>query len=121
MTTVMTPLLRKSFSSPDEVRSLPRSKIEIVRLGDYTLMRVTFEPGWKWSECIKPTAGTDYCEVRHLGYLISGRMQLQMSDGRSETLQPGDVVAIPPGHDGWVIGNEPAVLLDFIGGETYGQ
>ena len=121
MATVVTRLLKRSISSPDEVRSLPKTRVEIFRLGEYTLMRATFEPGWKWSECLKPTAGTDWCEVGHIGYLISGRMQVVMRDGTREILEPGDFVDLPPGHDGWVLGSEPAVFLDFVGGKAYGR
>lgn len=121
MATVMTRLRKKNFDSPDEVRTLPKTRLEFCRLGDQTLMRATFEPGWKWSECVRPTAGTQWCEVPHLGYLMSGRIQLVLRDGTSEIIEPGDYVDMPPGHDGWVIGNEPVVFLDFIGSENYGK
>lgn len=111
----------KNMSSPDEVRTLPKSHIEVVKIGDLSLMRATFEPGWKWSKHIKPTAGADLCEYHHFGYLISGQMDIIMSDGSEATLRAGDVVDIPPGHDSWVVGNEPVVILDFLNAESYAK
>ncbi len=122
MTTAQTARLRrKSLNSPDEVRSLPHLRVEVVRIGGRSLMRATFEPGWKWSEHVKPTAGTTSCEVAHVGYLISGRLATRMNDGTQLVFEPGDFVDIPPGHDGWVEGDEPAVFLDFEGAEKYGK
>lgn len=122
MTTVpVKRLQKKSLRSPDEVRSLPHLRVEVVRIGERSLMRATFEPGWKWSEHVKPTVGTASCEVAHVGYLISGRLATRMNDGTQLVFEPGDFVDIPPGHDGWVEGDEPAVFLDFVGGETYGK
>ena len=122
MATVTTRRLqRKSLNSPDEVRSLPLVRVEVVRLGEHTLMRATFEPGWRWSEHVKPTVGTPSCEVAHVGYLISGHLATLMDDGTQIVFEPGDFADIPPGHDGWVVGDEPAVFLDFVGGETYAK
>lgn len=112
----------KKLSNPDEVRNLPKTKIEVVDLGNSTLiMRATFQPGWKWSECIKPTAGTESCQVPHINYVISGRMKIVMDDGLELEMGPGDAVEIPPGHDAWVIGSDPCVVLDFSGGRIYGK
>ena len=114
-------LEKKSFSAPDETRSLPRTKVEVVTFGDMTAMKTTFEPGWRWSEHVKPTARTASCEVPHLNYGISGRLHVRMDDGTESEIGPGDVQLLPPGHDAWVVGNEPFVGLDFQGGHLYGK
>jgi mannose-6-phosphate isomerase-like protein (cupin superfamily) len=111
----------KNMSNPDEIRTLPKTKGEIINIGEYTLMRGTFEPGWKWSECIKPAVGTQSCEVKHVLYVISGRMALKMNDGSEKEFGPGDFGVIPPGHDAWVVGNENCVSIDFTAGKTYGK
>jgi len=111
----------KNFNNPDEVRTLPKTKGEILNIGDQTLMRGTFEPGWRWSECVKPTVGTHSCEVYHILYVISGRMGLKMNDGTEKEFGPGDFGIIPPGHDAWVIGDEKCISLDFAAGKVYGK
>ena len=104
----------KSFDSPDEVRPFEgNGKADVVSVGGRHIGRGTFEPGWRWSDNVKPIAGTDTCQVSHLGYVLSGRMAVRMDDGSEGEIGPGDVVAIPPGHDAWVVGNEPCVLVDF--------
>ena len=105
-------LQRKNLRSPDEVRSLPRLRVEVVRIGERSLMRATFEPGWKWSEHVKPTVGTSSCEVAHVGYLISGRLATRMNDGTQLVFEPGDFVDIPPGHDGCIFRLKPAIDSD---------
>jgi len=113
--------IRKSFSNPDETRNIPKGKVEVLNLGDVQAMRATFQPGWKWSECVKPIAGTESCQVAHLGYQLSGRMRVKMDDGSEHELNAGDACMIPPGHDAWVIGNEPVIVLDFQGGGIYAK
>ena len=104
----------KSFDSPDEVRQFEgNGHADVVQVAGRTIGRGTFEPGWKWSENVKPIAGTDSCEVSHLGYVVSGRMRVVMDDGSDGEVGPGDVCAIPPGHDAEVVGEEPCVLVDF--------
>jgi hypothetical protein len=104
----------KSFDSPDEVRNFEgKGKADVVNVGGRVIGRGHFEPGWRWSENVKPIAGTDSCQVSHLGYVVSGRMKVQMDDGSEGEVGPGDVVAIPPGHDAEVVGDEPCVLVDF--------
>ncbi len=104
----------KSFESPDEVREFEgKGKADVVNVGGRAIGRGTFEPGWRWSENVKPIAGTDSCEVSHLGYVVSGRMRVEMDGGESGEVGPGDVVAIPPGHDAEVVGDEACVLVDF--------
>ena len=111
----------KSFGSPDETRRFDKGKMDVVKLGSVTAGRGTFEPGWKWSECVKPIAKTDSCQVSHVGYMISGRMKVVMDDGTEAEMGPGDAMVIPPGHDAWIVGDEPAVLLDFAGAEKYAK
>ena len=112
----------KKFDSPDEVREFEgNGRSEIVRIGGHTVGRGTFEPGWKWSANIKPIAGTDSCEVSHLGYVVSGRMKVFMDDGSENECGAGDVVAIPPGHDAETVGDEPCVVLDFGQLENYAK
>jgi hypothetical protein len=104
----------KSFDKPDETRPFEgRGRADVVMLMGRPVGRGTFEPGWRWSKNVKPIAGTDLCEVSHLGYCMTGRMRLTMSDGSEVDVVAGDVVAIPPGHDAEVVGNEACVLLDF--------
>jgi hypothetical protein len=104
----------KNFDSPDETRSFEgRGQAEILNIGGQVVGRATFEPGWKWSENVKPIAQTDSCQVSHLGYILSGRMQVRMDDGSETEVGPGDVMAIPPGHDAEVVGDEACVTLDF--------
>ena len=115
-------LEKKSFSSPDEVRPMSgKGQVEILNVGDGVVGKATFEPGWRWSEHVKPLAGTDSCQAAHLGYVVSGHQKVIMDDGTELDFGPGDVVAIPPGHDGEVVGDEPCVVLDFAGMEHYAK
>jgi hypothetical protein len=111
----------KNIEDADETRNLTKTKIEVVNIEDITLMRVTFQPGWKWSQCIKPTVGTDSCQVPHINYILSGQIKIIMDDGTEKNLGPGDIAVIEPGHDAQVIGQEPCVALDFLGGKMYGK
>lgn len=117
----MNSIQAKNMSNPDEIRSLPKTKVEVVKVGEHTVMRTTFEPGWKWSECVKPTAGTPSCQVHHVIYTISGKMIVRMDDGTQKEIGPGEIAIVPPGHDAWVIGNEPCIGIDFTGGASYGK
>jgi uncharacterized cupin superfamily protein len=104
----------KSFDKPDETRTFEgKGMADVVMLANRPVARGTFEPGWRWSTNVKPIAGTDMCEVSHLGYVLQGRMRITMTDGTEQELTPGEVVAIAPGHDAAVIGNENCVFLDF--------
>lgn len=104
----------KSFDSPDETRQFEgRGNAKMVQLAGHTVGLGTFEAGWKWSENVKPIAGTDSCQVAHFGYVLSGSMRVYMDDGSEVEINPGDVVAIPPGHDAEVPGPEPCVMVDF--------
>jgi len=117
----MAKLESKSLDQPDETRSVDKGNVQIVELDGATVMRTTFEPGWRWSESVKPKIGTDSCEVHHVGYVISGRMHIRMDDGQELEIGPGDVLQIPPGHDAWIVGDEPYVGLDFKGGAEYAK
>jgi hypothetical protein len=104
----------KNFDAPDETRPFEgKGHAAVLNIGGHTIGRGTFEPGWRWSSNVKPIAGTDSCQVSHLGYVQSGRMRVFMDDGTSGEVGPGDVFAIPPGHDAEVVGDEPCVMLDF--------
>jgi quercetin dioxygenase-like cupin family protein len=98
-----------------------KGRLEIVEVGAGTVGRATFEPGWKWSEHVKPIAGTDSCQVDHAGFVISGRMTVVMDDGSQEEFGPGDVMIAPPGHDAWTTGDEPCVVIDWAGGANYAK
>ncbi len=112
-------LASKSFGATDDVRTFDKGRMEVVTIGGATVGRATFEPGWKWSECVKPLAGTDSCQAPHTGYVVSGRMHVVMDDGDAREFGPGDAVVIPPGHDAWIVGDEPCVFLDFSGAAQY--
>lgn len=116
-------IVRKSLNSPDEVRKIEADmgQIELVNVDGGTVGRATFQPGWRWSEHVKPIAGTDSCQVAHVGYQVSGRMGVRLDDGEEQEFGPGDYVSIPPGHDGWVIGDEPAVMIDWQGMTDYAK
>lgn len=118
----MTHVAAKSLDNPDETRPFAdKGKMQVVHLGEITVGRGTFEPGWRWSEHVKPLAGTDSCQVQHLGYVLSGRMRVRMDDGTEVEVGPGDAVSIPPGHDAWTVGDEPCTLVDFGGVKGYAQ
>jgi hypothetical protein len=110
---------RNHISNPHETRSFPRGKMEIVKLENLVFGKATFEPGWKWSESLKPIVGTESCMVSHNGYCVSGRMHVKMDDGTEMDVGPGDVFVIGPGHDAWIVGNEPCVLFDVSGAAIY--
>jgi hypothetical protein len=93
----------------------------VVTVGGTTLGLATFEPGWRWSENVKPLVGTDSCEVTHIGYMLSGRLGNRMNDGTEMEFHEGDLVFIPPGHDGWTVGDEPAVFLQILGAADYAK
>jgi hypothetical protein len=103
----------KSFNTPDETRTLPKAKLEVVKFGDMAVIRMTCEPGWKWSEHVRPLAGTESCPGTHFSYIVSGHFRTVMDNGRIDDLGPGDVAITAPGHDAMVVGDEPCVLLDF--------
>lgn len=111
----------KDFGQPDEVRTFPKGKLELVKLGERSIGRFTLEPGWRWSECVKPTAGTDWCQGAHFQYHLSGRLHVILADGAEFEAGPGACVEIPPGHDAYVVGDEPFVAIDWQGAVNFGK
>jgi quercetin dioxygenase-like cupin family protein len=111
----------KSHSSPDEVRTPDKSRVEIVRLEGFSLGRFTFEPGWRWSQCIKPVVKTEACQLSHVGYAISGRLTVRLKDGTLKTISSGESYTIPPGHDAWVEGKERFVGIEVMSAEQYAK
>lgn len=109
----------KSFRQPDEVVRLPKMTAELVELGELTVSRTTSEPGWRWSEHVRPTVGGEWCQVRHVGVVLSGRLGITFPDGTEVVFGPDDVVEIPPGHDGHTIGDEPCVQIDWAGNRPF--
>jgi hypothetical protein len=109
----MTGLTVKSFDAPDEQRTPDKTKVEVVDLGSAKAARLTAQPGWRWAECIKPVVGGDSCQARHVGVIVSGKMHVAHNDGTESDLTPGSAYVIEPGHDAWVVGDEPAVAFEF--------
>jgi hypothetical protein len=103
----------RGFDAPDETRTPDKTKIDVVRMGGTTAARFAFEPGWKWSECIKPVVGTESCQVHHIGVVQSGRMHIAHEDGTEQEIAAGEAYVIEPGHDAWVVGDEPFVGFEF--------
>jgi class 3 adenylate cyclase len=114
-------LRKKSLSRPDDLRPVGRGRLELVELGDAAIGRVTYEPGWRWSEDVRPIVGTELCEVHHVGYVISGHLRTEMRDGSTLDTLAGDIFELPGGHDAWVVGDEPWVSIDWTGRRFYGQ
>ena len=117
----MAKMVKKNFEVPEETRPIDKGKVEVVALGEMKVMRTILEPGWRWSQCVKPLVGTESCQVGHLVHVLSGRMAVRMDDGSQAEFGPGDVGLIPPGHDAWVVGSEPCVSVDFQGGAAYAK
>ena len=109
----------KSFGQAEETREFPNGRAEIITVGGAEVGRMTFEPGWRWANDVKPIAGTDSCEAPHFQYHVSGRLAIRMDDGREIVAGPGDVTSLPSGHDAWVLGDEPVVVVDFYGASNY--
>ncbi len=113
MTTALA--VKKSINTPDEVREIENCTIEMLELGEVVFGRMTARPGWSWSSSVKPIAQTDTCEFGHCMYVQSGSLHIKMDDGSELDVTAGDVVVIAPGHDAWVVGDEPCVMIDFGG------
>lgn len=114
----MAPIEFSDFSTPDEVRQPERTNIELVKIAGGEIGRTTLQPGWTWSECIKPVAGTDMCEVEHVGYTVSGTLHVDHRDGSAVDLVAGSVYRIAPGHEAYVVGDEPVVVVEFQGASS---
>ena len=119
----MSGIAKKSFSSPDETRTPAKTTVEVVDLGPVKAGRFTMQPGWRWSECIKPVAGTDSCQARHIGAVVAGQLHVKHEDGTEFDLTPGDAYLIEPGHDAWVVGDGPFQGFEFESktAETYAR
>jgi Cupin len=113
-------LMTKNLDTPDEKRSFAHGDLQAVSLGGVTFSRAEFRPGWRWSQDVKPLVGTDSCQGTHLAVVISGRFHVRMDDGRERDLGPGDAHVVGPGHDAWVVGDEPCVIVDFAGSGQQG-
>ena len=111
----------KNFDSPDETRRPDKTRVDIVRVGGNEVGRFTFQPGWKWSECIKPVVGTESCQNDHVGYIASGTLHVVHDDGTEVDTSPGTAYRIAPGHDAWVVGNEPVVAYEFKSAGEYAK
>lgn len=111
----------RDFKSPDETRTPAKTVIELVNLAGGQIGRYTFQPGWRWSECIKPVANTETCQTRHVGYAVSGTLHIKHSDGTETDVRAGDVYHIEPGHDAWNAGTEPAIFVEFQGAAQYAK
>jgi hypothetical protein len=111
----------KSHDSPDEVRSPDKTRVEVVTLEGYTIGRFNFQPGWRWSECIKPVVKTDLCQLSHVGHAVSGRIRVRLQDGSEKTISAGESYTIPPGHDAWVEGDAPFVGIEVLSADIYAK
>ena len=117
----MVTIQKKNIESPEEKRTFPKGNVKLVKLEGVTFGLATFEPGWKWSEHVKPIAKTESCQASHTAYQLSGKLHVVMDDGKEFDFGPGDVGVIPPGHDAWVVGSEPVVTLDITGMVDYAK
>lgn len=120
-TAEMTRAELKNFGTPDEVREFPKGRLELIKVGGATVGRCTFQPGWRWSTSVQPIAKTRSCEAAHFQYHVAGVLHIRMDDGTELDCKPGDVSLLPSGHDAWVVGNEPVVLVDFQGMVEYAK
>ena len=112
---------QKAFDEPDETRTFERGRVDLLNIGGSEIGRLTLEPGWRWSEHVKPIAGTDLCEAPHFQYHVAGTLHVVMADGSEFDARPGDVTALPHGHDAWVVGDEPVVVVDWWGASNYAK
>ena len=112
---------KKSLNSPDETRTFDKGKLDLTKIGDTSIGRIYLEPGWSWEKCMKPIAKTQSCEASHTQYVVSGRMRVKMNDGSEEEYGPGDVLYIPPGHNTWVVGNEPYTGIEIATMDNYAK
>jgi hypothetical protein len=111
----------RSFSQADEIREFPNGRAEILKVGGGDVGRLVFEAGWRWSNDLKPIAKTESCEAPHFQYHVSGKLAIVMDDGTEFVAEPGDVTSLPSGHDAWVVGDEPVVVVDWFGASNYAK
>lgn len=112
---------RKDFNASDETRTFEKGKVDLINIGGGVVGRLTLEPGWRWSLHVKPVAKTEWCEAPHFQYHLTGRLGIKMQDGTELEAGPGEVTALPQGHDAWVVGNKPVVLIDWHGASNYAK
>ncbi|WP_308467559.1 cupin domain-containing protein [Rathayibacter soli] len=117
----MSTVEQENFGFPTQTRTFPHGKAEILEMENGTIGRLTLEPGWRWSNDVKPIAGTASCEAPHFQYHVSGQLAIHMDDGRELLAGPGDVTSLPEGHDAWVVGDEPVVVVDWYGATDYAK
>ena len=111
----------KSHDQPEERRRPDKTEVDIVTVSGHTIGRITFQPGWRWSECIKPVAKTESCQNNHIGYCTAGTIEVESDDGKRVTITRGDSYAIPAGHDAWVVGEQPFESIEFLSAATYAK
>lgn len=111
----------KVLDTPDEVREFPLGKVDVVGIGGGEVGRLTLQPGWRWSKDVKPIAGTELCEAPHFQYHVSGTLHIVMADGSEFDARPGVITVLPSGHDAWVVGSEPVVVIDWHGASNYAR
>jgi quercetin dioxygenase-like cupin family protein len=121
MTTTAAKTENKTFAEPDETRTFERGQVDLVDIAGTQIGRLTLQPGWRWSEHVKPIAGTDLCLAPHFQYQVQGTLLIRMSDGTEIETHAGNVTAVPEGHDAWVVGDEPVVLVDWWGASNYAK
>jgi hypothetical protein len=121
MTTPELTTEQKDFTKADEVREFTRGRLELLHMAGSDIGRLVLEPGWRWSEHVKPLAGTELCEAPHFQYHVSGTLRIETADGGSFDATPGQVTALPSGHDAWVVGDEPVVIVDWWGASNYAK
>lgn len=112
---------QRNFEQGDETRSFECGRLDLIKIGGSEIGRLVLQPGWRWSEHVKPIAGTDWCEAPHFQYHLSGTLHVKMADGHEFDARPGDVTALPSGHDAWVVGDEPVVVVDWWGASNYAK
>ena len=115
----MAEMQKRNLDSPHETRTFDKGKVDVANFGNITIGRAVLEPGWRWSESVKPIAKTESCQAPHTQYVISGRLKVVMDNGTEDVFGPGDAAIIPSGHDAWVVGDEPFVAVDFTGMKDY--
>lgn len=111
----------KSHNSPDDLRTPDKTRVEVVQFEGVTMGRFNFEPGWRWSECVKPVVKTEQCQLSHVGYAVSGHLTVRMTDGTEKSIVAGESYTIPPGHDAWVVGTEPYVGIEVMSADVYAK
>ena len=111
----------KDLNSADETREFPKGRLDLINIGGGQVGRLTLEPGWRWSEHVKPVAGTEWCEAPHFQYHVAGTLHVMMADGTEFDAVPGQVTDLPSGHDAWVVGDEPVVVVDWYGASNYAR